>query len=103
MVATGIVATILCPLGSGKTQNKIHLVAAFFYMIDHHVMFYFLNTPMGYRIGFYACLILFGIAHEHAKKIERELGIRSLEASKDPESRMRKLERASEEKRREHF
>jgi hypothetical protein len=59
MFATGALATILCPLGSGKRlQDAVHWVAALVYMVDHVVMFGVLGMKRGFLAAFLACFAL---------------------------------------------
>ena len=56
MFATGAVATIACPLGSGRRlQDAVHWFAALLYITDHTVLFGLLSMPRRFVAGFWAC------------------------------------------------
>lgn len=69
MFVTGVVTTMVCPLGKGELSDKIHFVTAGLYMVDHHILFDFLNTASLYRRGFYVSFILFAWSIMRQKKI----------------------------------
>ena len=69
MYATGVITTMLASLGKSEILDAIHFVGAAAYMIDHHILFYYLNTKRIYRHTFYwsfAALVYF---LEQAKKM----------------------------------
>ena len=77
MYATGVVTTMLASLGKSEALDVVHFVGASAYMVDHHILFYYLNTKSVYRKIFYgsfAALAYF----VHAQK---QLGITSENSS----------------------
>ena len=60
MYATGVAVTMISSVGKSEFHDKIHFVGAFLYMIDHHILFQYLNTAWFYRAVFYASLIMMG-------------------------------------------
>lgn len=62
MVLTGVITTMICRLGQGRLSDKIHFVGAAMYMIDHHILFYYLNTRPLYRGLFYGSFLLMSLA-----------------------------------------
>jgi hypothetical protein len=68
MFATGALATLFCPLGSGrKLQDAVHWVAALVYMVDHVVMFGVLGMKRGFLAAFLACFALMAVCQPTTK------------------------------------
>lgn len=68
MFATGALATILCPLGSGRRlQDAVHWLAALVYMVDHLVMFGILGVQRSFLHAFCACFALMAVCQGATK------------------------------------
>ena len=59
MFATGAIAVILCPLGTGR--DRVHWLAALAYIADHAVMFSILGTASVYVALFWSCFGLMAV------------------------------------------
>ena len=75
MFATGVITTMVCPVGVSENSDTIHFVTAGLYMIDHHILFDFLNTRFPYRFGFYASFLIFAWSIMRHKKLHKTVGI----------------------------
>ena len=80
MFLTGVVTTIVCPLGKGELSDKIHFVTAGLYMVDHHLLFDFLNTSLSYRFGFYSSFLLFAASIMRQKKLHEVAKVATAES-----------------------
>ena len=53
MFLTGVLSTLVCSLGQntlGRLTDSVHFFSAALYMVDHHVLFGFLNTKRKYKV-----------------------------------------------------
>ena len=63
MFATGVFASIVCPLGSGRrVQDAVHWLAAFIYIADHVFLFAFLGVQGHFVTAFWTCLCLMAVS-----------------------------------------
>lgn len=73
MFATGFICVILCPIGRGGLQEKVHAVTAGVYMADHHVAFRILDVPAPHVFSFWAFFLAFGGLTRQARRILKEI------------------------------
>ena len=84
MFATGAIATIVCPLGSGRrVQDAVHWLAALVYMVDHVVMFGVLDMQHGFRRAFCACFALMAVCQLASKPDSERLLARNAKGGGD--------------------
>jgi hypothetical protein len=77
MVLTGVVCVILFPVGQrGTLSDAVHFVSAFFYMLDHIVLFSFVGTAFVFRLGFYVSFALFLACFGFISRVERKYHVK---------------------------
>ena len=71
MIATGIVATWLFPVGKSEAVDRVHFVTSALYMIDHICLLQLLGIRSIYKVGFYLSFLLMATALFFRKKMEQ--------------------------------
>lgn len=72
MFSTGLLMQVAFPLGESKLKDGVHAVLAGLYMLDHHALFYYVNTPRPFRAVFYGS---FGLMLAAMSERRRRFGL----------------------------